>query len=193
MSKTRDKLINSALKLFSTRGYADVSTRQLSAEAGVSEVTLFRHFPAKRDLFLATVKESLQCPSLEYMSAQSFTGQWHTDLNRFAGIMKQYIEENGKLLSLLLKDSETDCTELTEFNAFLNELNVLCTDYLEWFWTQKNRRKAESLSQSFLSALLGVYLNQFLFKMIPGENTVDRDADLLIQSFYLRQQEELEK
>lgn len=192
MSKTRMKLINSALTLFSNRGYADVSTRQLSAEAGVSEVTLFRHFPSKRDLFLAVQTEKIHRPSLEYMTAHSFTGQWHTDLSRFSGILKQYVEENKELLSMMLKDSERNCTELSEYNTFLKELTQLCTDYMERFWAQKKRGKAESLSQSFICALLGIYLNHYILKMIPGKNPIEEDTDRIIKSFYLNQMESIE-
>jgi len=190
MSKTRKKLMDSALTLFSSRGYADVSTRQLSAEAGVSEVTLFRHFPSKRDLFLAVQKDRLHRPSLEYMSAHSFIGQWHTDLSRFSGILKQYVEENKDLLSMLLKDSERCCSELFEYNSFLETLAGLCSDYMEKFWVQKDREKAESLSQSLICALLGIYLNHYILKMVPGNNSVDEDTDRLIKSFYLSQMED---
>lgn len=41
------------MELFAQRGYATTGTAQIAARAGVSEMTLFRHFPAKEALLLA--------------------------------------------------------------------------------------------------------------------------------------------
>lgn len=41
-----------ALELFEERGYTQTTTAQISAAAGVSEMTLFRYFPAKDRLLL---------------------------------------------------------------------------------------------------------------------------------------------
>lgn len=50
-ASTRDKILETALKLFSAKGYMGATTREIAKEAGVAEVTLFRHFPSKELLF----------------------------------------------------------------------------------------------------------------------------------------------
>ncbi|MCX8030044.1 MAG: TetR/AcrR family transcriptional regulator [Thermodesulfovibrionales bacterium] len=47
---TKDKILESAIKLFSQKGYLGASTRQIAKEAGVAEITLFRHFSTKEKL-----------------------------------------------------------------------------------------------------------------------------------------------
>lgn len=42
-----------ALELFTERGYDATATAQIAQRAGVSEMTLFRHFPTKEALLLA--------------------------------------------------------------------------------------------------------------------------------------------
>ena len=42
-----------ALPLFARRGYAETTTKDLARAAGISEALLYRHFPSKRELFLA--------------------------------------------------------------------------------------------------------------------------------------------
>ena len=54
---TRAKLLDAARELFAERGYPGTSTRELAAAAGVTERTLFRHFPVKPMLFQAAVVE----------------------------------------------------------------------------------------------------------------------------------------
>src|SRR5208283_212651 len=49
--KTRDKILETGLKLISEKGYLGATTREIAKEAGIAEVTLFRHFPSKEKLF----------------------------------------------------------------------------------------------------------------------------------------------
>ncbi|RMG73353.1 MAG: TetR/AcrR family transcriptional regulator, partial [Nitrospirae bacterium] len=43
-SQTRKALLESALELISEKGYLGATTREIAMRAGVSEITLFRHF-----------------------------------------------------------------------------------------------------------------------------------------------------
>ncbi|SEE22448.1 TetR/AcrR family transcriptional regulator [Ruania alba] len=49
-ARTRARLAACALELFEQHGYDATTTAQVAAAAGVSEMTLFRHFPAKERL-----------------------------------------------------------------------------------------------------------------------------------------------
>lgn len=51
--RTHEVLRKAAWDLFSERGYEATTTVQVAERAGVSEMTLFRHFPAKEALLLA--------------------------------------------------------------------------------------------------------------------------------------------
>ncbi len=51
--RTHETLKQSALKLFVEFGYEATATAQIAERAGVSEMTLFRHFPTKEALLLA--------------------------------------------------------------------------------------------------------------------------------------------
>ncbi len=48
---TRERILETSLRLFSEKGYLGATTKEISAESGVAEVTLFRHFPSKESLF----------------------------------------------------------------------------------------------------------------------------------------------
>lgn len=49
--KTKDKILETGLKLFSKKGYLGATTKEIARAAGIAEVTLFRHFPSKEKLF----------------------------------------------------------------------------------------------------------------------------------------------
>lgn len=51
--RTHEALQQAALALFAEQGYGETGTAQVAEHAGVSEMTLFRHFPTKEALILA--------------------------------------------------------------------------------------------------------------------------------------------
>ncbi len=55
---TRQRLIASALKLFTSLGVTETTTKAVAELAQVNEVTLFRHFGNKQGLLLAVLEES---------------------------------------------------------------------------------------------------------------------------------------
>jgi AcrR family transcriptional regulator len=64
-SERTRKLVEVAAQLFARQGYHGTSTRQIADFANVHEVTLFRHFRCKEDIFWAALRSSLSeisCP-----------------------------------------------------------------------------------------------------------------------------------
>jgi AcrR family transcriptional regulator len=58
--ETRAKILESAIKLFSSRGYNKASVDDICAEAGISKGAFYHHFERKQDLFLALLDGWLQ-------------------------------------------------------------------------------------------------------------------------------------
>jgi AcrR family transcriptional regulator len=54
---TRQRLIQSAIRLFLAQGVTETTTRQIAELAGVNEVTLFRNFGNKHGLLLAVIAD----------------------------------------------------------------------------------------------------------------------------------------
>ena len=50
--RTRQRLQEEALRLFSERGFDEVSVEEVARAAGVSHMTFFRHFPTKESVVL---------------------------------------------------------------------------------------------------------------------------------------------
>jgi AcrR family transcriptional regulator len=55
----RQRLLDAALELFSRQGYTGTTTRQIAAQAGVTEAVIYRHFPNKEELYWAVLES--QC------------------------------------------------------------------------------------------------------------------------------------
>lgn len=54
-AKRREQLLDTAATLFAKRGYSRTTTLQLARAAGITEPVLYRHFPSKRDMFIALI------------------------------------------------------------------------------------------------------------------------------------------
>jgi len=59
-NSTEERIIEAAVQMFSRQGFMGSSTSEIARLAGVSEVTVFRHFPRKRDLFWAATESRLR-------------------------------------------------------------------------------------------------------------------------------------
>ncbi len=58
MTDTRQRLIQAASSAFARCGLQGATTRQIAQDAGVNEVTLFRHFQTKEKLIAAVLQET---------------------------------------------------------------------------------------------------------------------------------------
>lgn len=54
------QIINSARKLFSEKGFKNVSMDEIAKEAGVTKRTVYAYFPSKKNLFNYFVKEEIK-------------------------------------------------------------------------------------------------------------------------------------
>jgi len=104
MSDTRQKIMKAARRLFETNGFSATTTKEIAKEAGVSEVTLFRHFETKRNLFEETVHNSLHPYKLKEYLENEVKYDLETDLRIIAKNMIETSKENIPLMKMVFKD-----------------------------------------------------------------------------------------
>jgi TetR/AcrR family transcriptional regulator len=61
----RRQLIETALDLFSRKGFEGTTTKAIAAAAGVTEAVIFRHFASKHALYMAVLDFKVQSMGLE--------------------------------------------------------------------------------------------------------------------------------
>lgn len=54
----KDKVFQTAARLFYQNGYRAIGVDTIAAEAGIGKMTLYRHYPSKDDLIVAYLKDS---------------------------------------------------------------------------------------------------------------------------------------
>jgi AcrR family transcriptional regulator len=176
--EVREVILATATKLFTERGYAQTSMRDIAAEASMSLSVLYRQFENKDDLFSAT----LLAPFLK--SFQEFAAAWSSQLEspwgdeqligEFVRDLYLNLTENRQLLITLLAAGESDGSNLLQqteasLTASLTDLQVMAAheaDRRHWF-----KREQVAVSNSLMLALVtGLVLIRPLLTQTPVED-----------------------
>ena len=59
MNKTKRRIFNTAIRVFSEKGYDNASIEEITATAGVAKGSLYYHFSKKEDIFDLLLKEGI--------------------------------------------------------------------------------------------------------------------------------------
>ncbi len=65
--ETRQRILEAARKLFSEKGFAGTTTRNIAVEASIATGTLFNYFPGKEHLALAIIDVSVETAHREFV------------------------------------------------------------------------------------------------------------------------------
>ena len=98
---TRERLIASGLRLLAKKGYKGAITREIATEAGVTEMTLYRHFRSKNELFAAAISQNREA-LLSLIPEPS--GDMGTDFLRISQNMAEQVSSKTLLLVRILPE-----------------------------------------------------------------------------------------
>jgi len=130
----RDRLLPVAITLFAQCGYNGISTREIAASAGVSEITIYRHYPNKRDLYRAAIESELQ---RLYLRGDMFTyiaesPDWRAALARTYELISTTISSRPELVRLIqfgVLEMHGDIEPL--LRRYLGQLVEILASYVE--------------------------------------------------------------
>ncbi len=104
METTHEKILKAARELFEKGGFAATTTKEIADLAGVSEVTLFRHFSTKRALFEETLHSCFHPYRVnEYIQKEAIY-ELEADLRNIARGMMETFGNNAPLIRMLMRD-----------------------------------------------------------------------------------------
>lgn len=99
--ETRQRILQAAAMVFAEKGYARATTRALAAAAEVNEVTLFRHFGSKENLFAAVI-EQFGGPAIKGALEGALSGEYCPDLVTVGTRLLQLLIERKDAMRLML-------------------------------------------------------------------------------------------
>lgn len=180
MDETRQRILQAAAMVFAEKGYARATTRSLAAAAGVNEVTLFRHFGNKQNLF-AAVMNQFGGPALSTAMEMELGGDYRKNLTMVGTRLLQLLLERKDALRLML----CEATHFPEVQAVMvqnpRRIRRMLAAYLQQQIEQGRVRPMhpEAMAQAFTGML-------FSYAIVEGffEDTLEPDLaieDLVAQ------------
>lgn len=109
--RRRQKIVNSAVTLFSTRPYEDVSVDEICAHAGVAHGLVSYHFGGKRGLFAAAVQEAWR----QLVDCEKPRPDEQTASARVYGFVRrhfEYVRQHPQRFTTLMRTGHADPTVL---------------------------------------------------------------------------------
>ena len=80
---TKELILLEALKLFADKGYEGVSVRDIAAEVGIRQSSLYKHFESKQDIFntlVETMKNRFPQASASFQLPDGTIQEWQKNM-----------------------------------------------------------------------------------------------------------------
>jgi AcrR family transcriptional regulator len=170
-------IMDAAKKLFSQKGFKAVTTKEIAKEASVNEVTIFRQFQSKENLFEQVISNMIFEPKIS-----EFINNNEPDLNK-------YLQNIGNLIhSIFLQNIDLFKIELMErqilkgrkiISKSPNEIKKIFTEYL--INIQKfEPETAVKFAIVFMSAVHGLCINIYFLETFEPKPDFNNSLIFLI-------------
>ncbi|MCS5422850.1 MULTISPECIES: TetR/AcrR family transcriptional regulator [Psychrilyobacter] len=177
---TIEKILKCAMSLFSQKGYTLTTTKEIAKEAGVSEMTVFRHFESKKNLFEKVFNEYVFLPNIKFIFENNLEWDLEKDLLKISHIYQDILSKNKKIILMELKNKELTSELSSPLFKFPIEFKKLL---IEYFYKMKEKDNIkydpEIIAINFLSSNFGIFIS---FLMVDNL-TDDIDMEVSISSF----------
>ncbi len=100
--RTRQHILDASLRLFSERGFARTTVRDIARQAGITDAAIYYHFQSKRELLEALVEDRGFVNSLEGLERVSTDLPLYETMLRMARGAINIMDENREFLRLIL-------------------------------------------------------------------------------------------
>ncbi|OCL27288.1 hypothetical protein U472_07430 [Orenia metallireducens] len=123
---TKDLILDAALDLFSEKGFAATSIREIAEKVGIRKSSIYNHFKSKEDIF-ETLFSILGAKTIkgifENKELQEKINHPYDFLKIFAKLVKKFVDnlEEEKLLKVMLMEHNSEVVRRMMKEKFLEE------------------------------------------------------------------------
>lgn len=177
--KTRNKIMEMALTLFSEQGYNNTTTKQIADKAGVNEITLFRHFGTKENLFQETTSNCVHQINVRQVIFQYIDYSFEEAMREIVQECLKCCLSNIKLFKIQIRMGD-DENELMKFKI-PREFKTVLTEFFEKLKLE-NRINGDPkvMATTLVSSILGAFtiyvITNNTFSKIDIRDIVDQYA-----------------
>lgn len=174
--ETCQRLLAATLKLISRKGYPGTSTREIASEAGVTEVTLFRHFGSKENLFEEMLKRYSFLPRLRELlpELENNSSDYKDGLSKIGTRFFETLKERKSLVRIITCEIHVYPEKVKVVHSrFIDEMVRLLAGYLNVRRSQGQIRQFQS--EVAARAFLGMIFSFFHIEEIIKERNVGKN------------------
>ncbi|HXH23090.1 MAG TPA: TetR family transcriptional regulator [Dehalococcoidia bacterium] len=175
---TRRQILDSSLRLFSDRGYARTSVRDIAQAVGITDAAIYYHFASKRDLLRALFEERGIIAALMDLEALEPSPDPTEQLQSVSLQALRVLARNRDFIKVLLVEalSETEVGEaVEEWRAAVSRWSGAILRILT-IYSKRGTIKdldLEIAAEEIVDCVLGAYLDALL----PGSRDVLADGE----------------
>ena len=173
---TREKILETAMRLFSTQGYGNTSLSQVAKEAQVSKALIFWHFENKDQLFRTALQKTLEpyiINILDDLEGLSELDQIRRLIDEYYAFVSQNMYSVKFVLGLILRDEKHPDDVVGHMNELQRVYVNLLADIME-----NGRQKGTFRSTIdpqldaglIMSALHGILVQGFMWNDAPDRS-----------------------
>jgi AcrR family transcriptional regulator len=118
---TRKQILDASLRLFSDKGFARTSVRDIAKAAGITDAAIYYHFPSKRDLFKALFEERGITTALTELEQAQVTQPPLETLTGIALAALRMMQRNKDFMKVLLSEATSEDPIATEDYRLVTE------------------------------------------------------------------------
>lgn len=182
--KSRQQILDSALELFSHRGYGAISVQTIAEKAGVSKGNIYHHFPDKETIFRTLLDhyfQTLSKPDFPFNRVLA-SGTFPENLEEMGFAARDMVRDYREYIALIYVD-------VVEFDAahvkrFYEEMGARFASFLKAQGMEESlqAKLADDLSPTSAVILATrIFLNYFSIEVLFGvQNHFGKDTDEVI-------------
>lgn len=105
MRDTTERIFKAAINVFARKGFTQATTQEIAKEADVAEITLYRKFSTKQNLFISVIRKMIVHQFETDMMKWAETDDTRMFLGRIIHNRLETISKNERLIKMLLSES----------------------------------------------------------------------------------------
>jgi len=177
---TREKILETATRLFSSQGYANTSLSQVAKEAQVSKALIFWHFENKEQLFRTALQRTLEpyfINVVDDLEGLSEVDQIKRLIDQYYSFVSENIYSVKFLVSLILREEKHPDDLIGHMNELHRVYHNLLADIID-SGRQKGIFRA-TVTPNLDAGLIMTALHGILLQGFRGSEAFERPDALL--------------
>ncbi len=168
-AETKQRLLESTLHLMSEKGYVGATTREISRHAGVTELTLFRHFGTKEKLFVELLSSYAFLPRLKEIMPELGSYTYEEALTLIAMKFLTTLKERKSMMKILFSEIHVYPQKVKKiYRSYVDEVRATLAGY---FFLMQEKGVLRNVSPEIAArTFLGMLVNYFRTEEIMKDN-----------------------